>query len=531
MKVFFKVLIMLGLCWTVTAQENIPLASFDHIPDSTRLRKTIAGVWLSAEPGSVAVLKPTDYTDGTGKRFSVESVVYDDVIEVRIIPYDTNFYNKKKAAKVIDAERETVTAKTQLKAAPAAADETSQANTNDEPAKNDTAADTATAEQPPKEPDALPENLVPTDFAAQIPQGTWVLRRNKKTGEPISITIYLRESSELFIVLHPAKLERIRDKSLIDFCLFGAYVRRDVPISFSFESLYYTSLVQLKERTQSILPWDIFDPPAVYSTVEAMSKITAERLKQLVYIDDGAFDEDGIPRYIETGKVQTKEEIKYAANIAEIPAGRKIIGGVNCSGFVKWIIDGIIKPIAGSGTYIASLQKPTDVPNTGFTQSYVEKRDLFFGLDWIRNLAAARLSLTMQKTVYPYQAGIDVTVEPFSFSLPVQPHPVIKQKFAGYFRSVGYQIEYLKPLLYYLAITEPGNFYLASINRETGTPPLRQYNHVAAFFPYFDLLGAFHVAVYENAQATDLKKFIAINKDAFISLVRIEAPEIGFYAP
>ena len=115
MKVFFKVLIMLGLCWTVTAQENIPLASFDHIPDSTRLRKTIAGVWLSAEPGSVAVLKPTDYTDGTGKRFSVESVVYDDVIEVRIIPYDTNFYNKKKAAKVIDAERETVTAKMQMK--------------------------------------------------------------------------------------------------------------------------------------------------------------------------------------------------------------------------------------------------------------------------------------------------------------------------------------------------------------------------------------------------------------------------------
>ena len=82
------------------------------------------------------------------------------------------------------------------------------------------------AENPNKEPDALPENLVPTDLNAQIPQGTWVLRRNKKTGEPLSITIYLRESSELFIVLHPAKLERIRDKSLIDFCLFGAYVCR-----------------------------------------------------------------------------------------------------------------------------------------------------------------------------------------------------------------------------------------------------------------------------------------------------------------
>ena len=204
---------------------------------------------------------------------------------------------------------------------------------------------------------------------------------------------------------------------------------------------------------------------------------------------------------------------------------------MNCSGFVKWIVDGIIKPVAGSGTYIASLQKPTDVPNTGFTQSYVEKRDLFFGLDWIRNLAAARLSLTMQKTVYPYQTGIDVTVEPFSFSLPVHPREGMSSKFAGYFKSVGYQIEYLKPLLYYLAITEPENFYPVSVSRETGVPPLRQYNHVAAVFPYFDVLGCFHVDVYENAKATDLDKFIAINKGAFVSLVRIAAPEIGFYAP
>ena len=512
---------MFGLCTSLAAQANVPLASFEHIPDSARLRKTIAGVWLSADIETLERLQPTEYTDGIGKRFSVERVIYDDVVEVRIIPYDTNFYSKKKAGKAVDAEAEATAEGENVRNAPS--EEKSDAGF-----ASDSVSD---AENQKKEPDALPENLVPTDLNAQIPQGTWVLRRNKKTGEPLSITIYLRESSELFIVLHPAKLERIRDKSLIDFCLFGAYVRRDVPISFSFESLYYTSLVQLKERTKSILPWDSFDPPTTHSTVEATSKITAERLKQLVYIDDGAFDENGVPRYIETGKRQTEQDIRYACSINEIPVGQKIVGGVNCSGFVKWIVDGIIKPVAGSGTYIASLQKPTDVPNTGFTQSYEEKRDLFFGLDWIRNLAAARLSLTMQKTVYPSQTGIDVTVEPFSFSLPVHPREGMTSKFAGYFKSVGYQIEYLKPLLYYLAITEPENFYLVSVSRETGVPPLRQYNHVAAVFPYFDVLGCFHVDVYENAKATDLDKFIAINKGAFVSLVRIAAPEIGFYAP
>lgn len=550
MKVFFKFAFILLFFTNLSnenlfAQENfssVPLASFEHIPDSTRLRKTIASSWLLQDISLLENLKPTDYTDGTGKRFSVECVSSDDVLEVRIIPYDTDFYNKQKASKAVDAEAEqkALLAKTGKEKgtnenlevpSPEPVETKTTAILESTETENETKITEKDEDAKKTEPLSPPENLVPAVFDKRIPQGTWVLRRDKKTGEAISITIYLRESSDLFIVLHPAKNERIKDKSLVDFCLFGAYVRRDVAIAFSFESLYYTSLNQLRERTKNVLPWEIFNPPTIYNTVEATSKIVAQRMKNLVYIDDGAFDENGIPRYIETGKGQTENEIRYASNIAEVPIGKKIRGGVNSFGLVKWIVDGIIKPIAGSGTYINSLKKPTNIPNTGFTKSFLEKRDLFFGLDWIRNLAAARLSLTMQKTVYPNQLGIDVKVEPFSFSLPVQPNPTIKQKFAGYFKSAGYQIEYLKPLLYYLACTEPGNFYLASINYETGTPALRQYNHVVAIFPYFDLLGTFHIDIYENTESTNIERFVAMNRGNFISLVRIKAPEIGFFAP
>lgn len=543
MKIFFKCAFVL-LFFTnlasgsLVAQENfssVPLASFEHIPDSTALRKTIAANWLLQDISLLEGLKPTDYTDGTGKRFSVECVSSDEVLEIRIIPYDTDFYNKKNVDKVVNAESEqqallekTTNETTELPLPESVETKTTVMLEASAPTDETTIAETAKAETTQLAP---PENLVPAVFDTRIPQGTWVLRRDKKTGEPISITIYLRESSDLFIVLHPAKNERIKDKSLIDFCLFGAYVRRDVAIAFDFESLYYTPLNQLKERTKNVLPWEIFSPLTIYSTVEATSKIVAQKMKSLVYIDDGAFDENGVPRYIETGATQTESEIRYASNIAKIPAGKKIRGGVNNFGFVKWIVDGIIKPVAGSGTYINSLKKTTDVPNTGFTKSFLEKRNLFLGLDWIRNLAAARLSLTMQKTVYPHQLGVDVKVEPFSFSLPVQPNPTIKQKFAGYFKSAGYQIEYLKPLLYYLACTEPGNFYLATVNYETGTPSLRQYNHVVAIFPYFDLLGIFHIDIYENATSTNIERFVGMNRGSFISLVRVKAPEIGFFVP
>ena len=510
--------------WSVVAQDGIPLASFENIPDSAQLRKGIASLWLLGDPSFVEQLKMAEYTDGTGKRFMVESRRIQDILEVQISPYDTTFYyattedtsTQKSPVSSLEVPPTTGTQN--------APPYTEPNNTTSDITGDKTAEEANTATQ-------LTQTVAPIDSVRTVPQGTWILRRNAESGKPISITIYLRESSDLFIVLRPSEIERFKDKSVIDFCLFQAYVRRDIPISFSFESLYYTSLNELKAKTAQQLPWYIFDPPQQYSTVEATSKALAKRLDTLVYLEDGAFDENGKPCYIETGMPQTKEEILNAASAADIAVGTKIKGGVNCAGFVKWIIDGIIKPIAGSGTYINSLKRPTDIPETDFNAAYLEKRDLFFGLDWIRNLAAARLSLTMKKTVYPQSAGIDVTVEPFSFSLPVRSHGFTQKKFAGYFKSVGYQVEYLQALLYYLAITEPGHFYLASVSGETGTPSLRQHSHVVAIFPYFDMLGTFKVDIYENAQATPLEDFIQKNKDAFIALVRVKSPEVGRFSP
>jgi hypothetical protein len=85
-------------------------------------------------------------------------------------------------------------------------------------------------------------------------------------------------------------------------------------------------------------------------------------------------------------------------------------------------------------------------------------------------------------------------------------------------------VDGLRPLLYILAIREPGNFYIAAFNRRMGeSVSLRQYFHEALLFPYFDDSGTFRVAVFESAAETSLEAVIRRYPEEFVHLVRIPA--------
>ena len=368
-----------------------------------------------------------------------------------------------------------------------------------------------------------------TEFSGleKVPQGTWILYRNYETGKPEYIKIYPRENPELYLSFKPSQKEE--NRSFISICLFNAYVRKDIPVSLSFDALYYLSLTEMRAITKRMLPWEIFDPPVAYSTVESASDTIRERLKTLVYLDDGGFDEEGRPVHLKDGSMQTETEILLHVRPGQKLSG--IIGGVNCSGFAKWIVDGMIRPIAGQGTFIKKLRTETLVPDTYFTKPYAD-RDLYFGLEWIRNLAAAALTLNVKRTVMPVGSGVDVEVEPFALVPPIRSgNKQDSFSFKGYEKNAGYQTGYLEALLYYLSVSEPGHFYLGAVSRDQGTAALRQYHHIAAFFPYFDILGNFHIDVYENGEETSISRFIQNNKDAFTALVRIRAPEPMVFNP
>lgn len=380
-----------------------------------------------------------------------------------------------------------------------------------------------------KEEIAIVVTPMNTDFTSTkdyVPQGTWVLYKDYKTGENLSIRIYPRENPELYLRLTPAR----EDMTYFDICLFNAYVKRRYPIGLSFNTLCYFSISQMRSFTKDSLQWDLFNPPSFSSTVEACSDMISDRLSTLVYLEDGGFDEWGVPIHLKDGRKQTNQEIIY--QLREVQNAENVVGGVNAYGFLKWIIDGMIRPVAGQGVFVQSLLSQT-VSNKSQFNTTLEDNEIFLGLDWIRNLSAAALTMQLRRTSKPLSSGVDVKIEPFA-SAPImrtKEEKVKYESFEGYLNSAGYQTAYLEPLLYYLAVTEPGHFYLGAVNREVGSSPLRQYSHVVSFFPYFDALGAFHIDVYESAKKTDISNFVSMNQDAFVALTRVKAPERGLFNP
>ena len=97
-------------------------------------------------------------------------------------------------------------------------------------------------------------------------------------------------------------------------------------------------------------------------------------------------------------------------------------------------------------------------------------------------------------------------------------------KFFTYTEDIGYKVKDLKLLLYYLAVNEPGYFYLGSVNNEyKENPTLKQHFHIAVLLPYFDENGYFHIKVMDQHKNPELGVFIEKYEYDFIHLVRIEA--------
>ncbi len=377
-----------------------------------------------------------------------------------------------------------------------------------------------------------------TDYHLQqykiVPQGLWTVYRSVKTGNITCVTIHPRENPALYIRLHPAPDRGKNNKSFIDICLLNVYVSKNTPVNLPLKRLYTMSLSQLRALTPDNIPWDLFEPPLFLNRAEFMSKIIRQRSYSLAELDNGCFDKNGKPIHITDATPQTSSEVIHALRIDQHPA--EIIGGVDDAGFAKWVIDGIIKPIAGEGTIVQSLKFPTETPVMhGMAESLKEKSTLFFKLDWIRNLGAAALSLNLNRTVYPAQSGLDVTVTPFALTKDVSglclSDTMASSSFLGYEKHAGYKIEYLQALLYYLTIMEPGHFYLGCLNHIVEGETMRKYDSIAVFLPYFDAWGRFHINVFNGKEEIPFETFVMKNSSAHAALIRVRIPENGFFNP
>ena len=321
-------------------------------------------------------------------------------------------------------------------------------------------------------------------------QGSWILTRRRDTGAATRIRVFPRSDPFTYIQFRPFSTDRVQ----MDVVVYDAFVVRSLPLPVTMDRLYTMPLNEVLNLAGDRFPRRYFEPdPDNYCAQREFITQVRQRLPELRFADDGAVDHNGQFVYIATGLEQQDQP------------------GLNCSGFAKYLIDGILRPITGQRLEIPPLKAPFGSRGSSFTEFWEELRDPFFGLDWIRNLSS-RAWTTLRSPAFSSLNEIEVRHEPFSQLIIRSGTDSTFQSFSGFQENAGYNIEGLLPLLYTLAIDEPGRFYLAAVNEEVGPPAteanprgrprMRQYFHVAALVPYFNEHGVFQVAVFESAAET-----------------------------
>jgi hypothetical protein len=363
-------------------------------------------------------------------------------------------------------------------------------------------------------------------------QGSWILTRRRDTGAAIRIRTFLRSDPNVYVQFRPMQ----SDKSLMDVVVYDGFLVRSMPVPFSFDRLMTIPVEEVFSSLGEKFPRKYFDPePGLYKDNRAFVQSVRQRIGGLNFRDDGAIDENGDYVFIETLKKQDGQTTTQAAGAnqaaamaAAMTANRQTTAsegpvGLNCSGFAKWVIDGLLRPVTGKRLPITPLKAAFGDRGSRFTAAYDATRDPFFGLDWIRNLAAAA-GTTLIAADFGKQGEFEVKNWPFSLVTLRTKKTSSVESFPGFLTDAGFNLEGIHPLLYTLAIEEPHRIYLAAVSNVNvqGTPQLRQYFHIAVLVPYFNEQGNFQVTLFESAEETSFARFkTRYPADTFVNLVRI----------
>ncbi|MBQ9494054.1 MAG: hypothetical protein IJR50_00270 [Treponema sp.] len=338
----------------------------------------------------------------------------------------------------------------------------------------------------------------------QDAQGSWVLVRDKHTGNPRAIRYYVAADSGVYVQFTP-----FREHAAGDFIILGAYAARQIPTGVPFERFYALSFADVMHLTRYTLPWQYVEHYVDrYDASLYMIQKIREKLSNLVYAEDAMYDEQGNPVYVTTG-LPRPMHVTDAGKLS-----------LSSAGFVKWIADGIVYPLTGGALLRAPLLVQTAsfdaIGHQGIMQ---EKYSTSFALDWTRNIAAAILSVYTGRTYLYAQSGIDMTAEPFTAQLTAEG---IKNT-AGYVKNSGYDALALPSLMYAFASEYPGECYFAAIREtdRTKSPEVQFFSQCAIIFPYFDSNGRFQCVVFRNGAEYSLADFCRTFYGSFVHLTRV----------
>ena len=342
-------------------------------------------------------------------------------------------------------------------------------------------------------------------------QGSWIIKREAGSGAFVQAKIFLKSDPGTFIRVYPDG-----DRSRLDLVIRGGVFAEQAALPWPFAVTLVSKVSDIIAATRDRVDWSLLDPdPADYADVEALAAAVRARLNGLRYSDDGGLDAMGRLVFIANGEPQPRKT-----------------AGLNCSGFAQWVVDGILKPVSGEWLDRTTLSiKHLATRRSAAEASFEDSLDPYFGLDWTRNLAiAAEAALEGDEASNVRSA--DVTESPIAL-IETSANPINGgqeyEGFAPYEEDAGFASEGIPALLWWLAIKDPGYFYLGSISAQDKAG-LRHHYHISLFFPRFDEGGAFHVDVFESAAETSLEAVMDRTKGQMIHLVRVRA-EAAFDPP
>lgn len=345
--------------------------------------------------------------------------------------------------------------------------------------------------------------------------GTFVYARNKTDGKPLFIRFYISKNTDVFIEFRPHK-----NVTVADFIIFNSFAVQGVPVGIPFEKLLTASINDIYMLTRKSLPWKYIDCQSIDSTEKQHIEAVLEKMSSEIAIEERAmYDERG-------NLIDLFEGTPYTPKAEN--KNKKLV--LSSCGYVKWVVDGLIDPLASSYLKRGPLIQPTvEYSDLGFQGTLNHEHSTYLSLDWTRNLAAAALSVRSKKTYFYKDSGVDVTIEPFTSVFTKEGF----KNTAGYIANSGYQPEYLRSVLYVLAVTEPDYFYLAAI-RQTDrrhSPEIKAFNEAAVIIPYIDSNGMFQANIFYQGKKyrwSDFERYLVNSKDCFVHLTRVKASKV-FY--
>lgn len=351
------------------------------------------------------------------------------------------------------------------------------------------------------------QEVYPGDVA-----GSWVLVRDKKTGNPIRVRYYFASNSDVYIQFSP-----YGKTALADMVIFGNYCAKGVATGVPFKSFYKTSFQDILDMTEKSLPWEyVIVDNSLYNSVLQMAGVIQKNLPRILFVNNAMYNETNELVQITNGKPFDSEEDSSNNRLY-----------LSSAGFIKWIADGLVEPIAGSQLKREPLLNETvEVNPTGLQGVMSQKFGLNFSLDWIRNISAAVISVYTGRTYKYENSGVDVTINPFAASISSDG----TKNVITFIEDSGYNIEVLKSLLYVLAATDPGTIYFGAIREtdQTVSPEVKYFSENVVFLPYFASNNSFGCFVFMNGRAISLEDFCDNYKDTFVYLTKCRSSE-NFY--